>query len=42
MNFQSRQHCHNSYDAPMRRASSQAHARAQRASGDLFQCTEVS
>jgi len=36
------QRCHNRYDAPMRRAGIQARARAQRASGDLFQCQEVS
>lgn len=36
------QGCHNRYDAPMRRAGIQARARAQRASGDLFRCQEVS
>lgn len=36
------QGCHNRYDAPMRRAGIQARARAQRAVGDLFACTEVS
>jgi hypothetical protein len=35
------QGCHNRYDAPMRRAGIKARARAQRASGDLFACTEV-
>lgn len=35
------QGCHNRYDAPMRRAGIQARARAQRASGDLFACTEA-
>ena len=35
------QRCHNRYDAPHRRAGIQARARAQRASGDLFQCQEV-
>jgi len=35
------QGCHNRYDAPMRRAGIQARARAQRASGDLFQCQET-
>jgi hypothetical protein len=35
------QGCHNRYDAPVRRAGIQARARAQRASGDLFQCQET-
>lgn len=35
------QGCHNRYDAPMRRAGIQQRARAQRASGDLFQCQET-
>lgn len=35
------QGCHNRYDAPMRRAGIQARARAQCASGDLFQCQET-
>ena len=35
------QGCHNRYDAPMRRAGIKARARAERASGDLFQCEET-
>lgn len=35
------QGCHNRYDAPMRRRGIQDRARAQRASGDLFKCEEV-
>lgn len=35
------QGCHNRYDAPMRRRGIQDRSRAQRASGDLFKCTEV-
>lgn len=34
--------CHNRYDAPKRAAGIQARARAERASGDLFQCEGVS
>jgi 5-methylcytosine-specific restriction endonuclease McrA len=40
--FHACQRCHNRYDAPMRRAGIQARAREKRASGDLFQCQEVS
>jgi hypothetical protein len=32
------QGCHNRYDAPMRAAGIKARRRAERASGDLFQC----
>jgi hypothetical protein len=39
--FHACQRCHNRYDAPMRRAGIKARARAQRASGDLFQCQET-
>jgi len=35
------QRCHLRYDAPMKAAGIKARARAQRASGDLFQCQEV-
>ena len=36
------QGCHNRYDAPMRAAGIKARRKAERASGDLFQCEEVS
>jgi len=35
------QGCHNRYDAPVRAAGIKARRRAQRASGDLFQCEET-
>jgi len=35
------QGCHNRYDAPMRAAGIKARRRAERASGDLFQCEGV-
>lgn len=34
------QRCHNRYDAPMRAAGIKARRKADRASGDLFQCEE--
>jgi hypothetical protein len=36
------QGCHNRYDAPVRAAGIKARRRAERASGDLFQCEDVS
>lgn len=35
------QGCHNRYDAPVRAAGIKARRRAERASGDLFQCEGV-
>lgn len=35
------QGCHNRYDAPMRRAGIKERARAAKAAGDLFQCSEA-
>lgn len=36
------QGCHNRYDAPVRAAGIKARRKAERASGDLFQCKEAS